>query len=66
MSITPSAGGPSRWVRSSYSDNENHACVEVAALPDAVLVRDSKDEQGPHLTLGSRTWQAFVTYAAAR
>jgi hypothetical protein len=37
------------WRKASYSDNTH--CVEVAEAGDLVLVRDSKDPDGPHLTL---------------
>jgi len=39
--------------------------VEVADnLPGRVLVRDSKDRQGPELTFTPEKWQAFVTLAS--
>ncbi|MFF4804621.1 DUF397 domain-containing protein [Streptomyces sp. NPDC001351] len=31
-----------RWVKSSYSDEGGNNCVEVAAVENAVAVRDSK------------------------
>lgn len=37
------------WFKSSYSDGEGGNCVEVAACPGAVHVRDSKDTHGPRL-----------------
>ncbi|WP_395293682.1 DUF397 domain-containing protein [Kitasatospora hibisci] len=52
------------WRKSSYSSNEGGACVEVAETTTAVLVRDSKDKAGPHLTFDPTAWQAFLTYAA--
>ncbi|MFF8985147.1 DUF397 domain-containing protein [Streptomyces globisporus] len=61
-----SAGNASelRWFKSSYSDSSNGSeCVEVAAASDAVLVRDSKNTQGPRLTLAPTAWAAFVPYA---
>lgn len=40
------------------------SCVEVADnLPGRVLVRDSKDRQGPALTFGPAAWRAFVGMA---
>ncbi|MEU8769605.1 DUF397 domain-containing protein [Streptomyces griseus] len=60
------AGGASelRWFKSSYSDSSNsNECVEVAAAPDAVLVRDSKNTQGPSLALTPTAWAAFIPYA---
>ncbi|MEV6974569.1 DUF397 domain-containing protein [Kitasatospora sp. NPDC093806] len=53
------------WHKSSYSSNEGPAeCVEVAEITAAVLVRDSKDKGGPHLTFSPDGWQAFVAFAA--
>ncbi|MFE7334734.1 DUF397 domain-containing protein [Streptomyces griseus] len=53
-----------RWFRSSYSDSSNGSeCVEVAAAPDAVHVRDSKNVQGPRLALAPTAWAAFLPYA---
>ena len=51
------------WFKSSYSSNEGGACVEVAHSPAAVHVRDSKDPQGPHLTIGRDAWDRFVRCA---
>jgi Domain of unknown function (DUF397) len=51
-----------RWRKSSYSGNGGGDCVEVAAgnLAGFVLVRDSKDRQGPRLALSDQAWSAFV------
>ncbi|MDQ2882281.1 MAG: DUF397 domain-containing protein [Actinomycetota bacterium] len=51
------------WRTSSYSSNGGD-CVEVAPVPDAVLVRDSKDRTGPALAVPSTAWQAFLTSLA--
>ncbi len=48
------------WRKSSYSGNNGGACVEAADVPAAVLVRDSKDPQGPVLAFGARDWQRFA------
>jgi hypothetical protein len=48
-----------RWVKSSYSDSEGGACVEVA-LSAAVHVRDSKIPAGPELHVSAPAWSAFV------
>ncbi|MER5767917.1 DUF397 domain-containing protein [Streptomyces sp. NPDC001985] len=52
------------WRKSSYSASGAGQCVEVAARPRAVHVRDSKDIGGPELGLAPRAWAAFVAYAA--
>ncbi|WP_327273503.1 DUF397 domain-containing protein [Streptomyces sp. NBC_01224] len=55
------------WFKSSYSSDGNEGdCVEVAAAPGAVLVRDSKNAQGARLAFASDAWAGFVSYAAGR
>ena len=54
------------WIKSSYSTADGPDCVEVAATPAAVRVRDSKDPQGPQLAFSPEVWTAFVAYAAGR
>jgi hypothetical protein len=54
------------WFKSSYSNDEGGACVEVAASPATVHVRDSKDEAGPQLAFGPGVWAGFVAFAAGR
>ncbi|MCC0097252.1 DUF397 domain-containing protein [Streptomyces flavotricini] len=52
------------WFKSSYSDgSEGDSCVEVAACPEAVRVRDSKVLDGPQLALTPQAWAGFVAYA---
>ncbi|WP_371933665.1 DUF397 domain-containing protein [Streptomyces castrisilvae] len=53
------------WFKSSYSDSSSgNNCVEVAAAPDTVLVRDSKNTRGPMLAFEESAWAEFTTYAA--
>lgn len=53
------------WFKSSYSSNGNEGdCIEVAATPGTVLVRDSKDVHRPHLAHAPHAWAAFVAHAA--
>jgi hypothetical protein len=52
------------WVKSSYSSGEGGECVEVAATPGSVHVRDSKDTSRPALTVEPAAWSAFVEFAA--
>ena len=50
-----------RWRKASYSGNGGGSCVEVARnLPRVVAVRDSKDPNGPVLTIGSADWRHFI------
>ncbi|MFC6015420.1 DUF397 domain-containing protein [Plantactinospora solaniradicis] len=54
------------WRKSSRSSSNQGNCVEVADnLPARVLVRDSKDRQGPVLSFGPAGWRAFVRAVAA-
>jgi hypothetical protein len=49
------------WRKSSYSNEEGGACVEVAdGLPGIVPVRDSKNPTGPALLVNAGAWQAFT------
>ena len=57
-------GSEPEWFKSSYSTNDGPECVEVAFAPDAIHVRDSKNERGPQLAVGTPEWAAFVSYAA--
>ncbi|MCP9947306.1 DUF397 domain-containing protein [Actinomadura madurae] len=49
------------WRKSSYSDAEGQ-CVEVAAAPGIVAVRDSKDADGPHLMLPADAWRPLLAH----
>ncbi|MFF8958919.1 DUF397 domain-containing protein [Streptomyces sp. NPDC014894] len=49
------------WHKSSYSSSQGDNCVEVATCPDTVHIRDSKVQDGPHLTLPATAWTAFLT-----
>ncbi|MEU3447125.1 DUF397 domain-containing protein [Streptomyces thermolilacinus] len=53
------------WFKSSYSDTSNpNDCVEVAAAPGVVHVRDSKNVDGPRLAVARHSWCSFVAYAS--
>jgi len=48
------------WRKSSYSGGNGGGCVEIAASPGQVLVRDSKDREGPVLSFSPDEWAAFT------
>ena len=55
------------WFKSSYSSgNDGNSCVELALTPSTVHVRDSKNIDGPRLTLAPTAWADFVAYASER
>ncbi|GGZ15108.1 DUF397 domain-containing protein [Streptomyces poonensis] len=70
MTVKPSAGTGTgtelKWIKSSYSTADGPSCVEVAAPPAHILVRDSKNPRGPRLTLTPTAWAAFLPYASER
>ncbi|MCT9006421.1 DUF397 domain-containing protein [Streptomyces rhizosphaerihabitans] len=51
------------WIKSSYSTADGPDCVEVAAVPARILVRDSKNPDGPRLSLAPTSWAAFLPSA---
>ncbi len=52
------------WFKSSYSDSGNESdCVEVAATPTTVHIRDSKNTSGPRLSVAPHAWARFLGYA---
>jgi hypothetical protein len=65
MSLKPS-GETSEpdWFKSSYSGSNNNDCVEVAAIPGTVRVRDSKAPQGPQLVFTPDAWLTFLSGTA--
>lgn len=46
------------WRKSSRSGTGN--CVEVAVLADRVMIRDSKDPEGPRLAITPAEWRNFL------
>jgi hypothetical protein len=53
-----------RWRTSSYSGGNGGECVQVAGVPSIgrVLVRDSKDQDGPVLTIEPADWRRFADH----
>lgn len=52
------------WFKSSYSTGNGGDCVEIAAAHTSVYIRDSKQDDGPVLSVGSAGWVQFVGMAA--
>lgn len=48
------------WRKASRSSSNGGACVEVARLPGIIAVRDSKNPDGPILTVEPAAWQSFT------
>ncbi|MFE1579558.1 DUF397 domain-containing protein [Streptomyces fradiae] len=53
-----------RWFKSSYSGGEGDNCVEVAVRPEAVHIRDSKDQRIRPIAVTPTAWAAFTALAA--
>jgi hypothetical protein len=51
------------WFKSSYSSGAEGQCVEIAALPGTVGVRDSKDLARQPLAVSADAWNAFASWA---
>lgn len=50
------------WRKSSFSNDPNTACVEVALTALGAGVRDSKNTS-PELRFSARAWERFVASA---
>ena len=53
------------WRKSSYSGNNGGDCVEVGHRERGVLVRDTKDREGPVLRFTPEAWRRFATWVKA-
>lgn len=47
------------WRKSSHS-SESANCVEILEQPDQVWLRDSKDPNGPFLTVSTQAWTDLI------
>ncbi|MDI2129096.1 DUF397 domain-containing protein [Yinghuangia seranimata] len=48
------------WFKSSFSDDQGGACLEVALSPETIHVRDSKLADSPQLALTAGAWSALL------
>ena len=66
LQLSAQHGTDLEWIKSSYSGSNDNDCVEAAATPGTVHVRDSKDTRGPQLAFTPRAWAEFVSYSLSR
>ncbi|GAA0237275.1 hypothetical protein GCM10009527_037310 [Actinomadura nitritigenes] len=50
------------WRKSSHSDETGGQCVEVAALPRAIAIRDSKSPAAGRLELPRHSFAALLAH----
>lgn len=48
------------WRKSSYSKDSDDACCEIAVLPGAVRVRDSKQPDTASVSFTADAWHAAI------
>jgi Domain of unknown function (DUF397) len=48
------------WRKSSRSEGNGGACVEVADRGDSIAIRDSKNPTGPMLVFTLGEWETFI------
>ena len=54
------------WRKSSYSGSNGGECIEVGSDHGRVLVRDTKDRDGPMLQVSPAAWQRFADRIKSR
>jgi len=62
--VRTSQGGFGPWRKSSFSNPNGNACVEVAFSPTAVGLCDSKNPDRPKLVFAHNQWLVFLADAA--
>jgi Domain of unknown function (DUF397) len=48
------------WRKSTYSGSNGGECIEVGSHHGHVLVRDTKDREGPVLQVSPAVWSKFA------
>ncbi|HEX9042640.1 MAG TPA: DUF397 domain-containing protein [Trebonia sp.] len=61
--VTGSESAPITWRKSNTSSDSGNNCVEVSLGGEGVLVRHSRDPNGPVLSFTHSEWQAFLVGA---
>ncbi|WP_412748574.1 DUF397 domain-containing protein [Krasilnikovia sp. M28-CT-15] len=59
MALQQNHGTAPAWRKSTRSAANGH-CVEIARAMEVVLVRDSRDPEGPVLAFDTTGWTAFL------
>jgi hypothetical protein len=60
-----SAFDNANWCKSSYSGGEHGSCVELAAVPGMVGIRDTKNRAGGHLQISKRDFVSLLNEVKA-
>lgn len=60
MSAGPQSVSELVWFKSSHSGGNTTECVETALVPEGVLVRDSKEPDGPRIPVSAAAWSRFL------
>ncbi|MFJ4631483.1 DUF397 domain-containing protein [Streptomyces sp. NPDC088847] len=60
MSVAPQAVSDAVWFKSSYSGGNATECVEAARILAGVLIRDSKQANGPVVAVRARAWHCLI------
>lgn len=65
MTVTPhprsgSDGGAATGWRKSSRSTGLEACVEIRHTESRVMIRDSKDPDGPRLLIEGHAWSGFI------
>ncbi|WP_406100506.1 DUF397 domain-containing protein [Streptomyces canus] len=53
-----------QWQKSTYSGDSSN-CLEIAATPAFIHIRDSKSAEGPQLAFQPPAWSLFIFHATA-
>ena len=59
MSLSQDELGELKW-RKAKRSKANGACTEVALAAGTIIIRDSKDPQGPVLYYSPESWRSFI------
>ncbi|SFB61296.1 protein of unknown function [Amycolatopsis marina] len=58
--MSPGDGLRHTWRKSTYSNDRDGDCVEVALTPSTTAIRDSKAPTAGHLGLSAGVWRELI------